>query len=247
MLYVAVFWRLPGEWITRHEWAKIPSGPFSLSTQKNSLSVTGTIQAAAFHNKDTLSKTLSYMMDYFQPLQLLMMDLCLKLFDMTKDKILSCFVGPITHENFRGVLLEHYGALQSIDKASIPKDLYDHVSYEDIITTSVKTHQDSCTQTSFNRWLITRSARTSSQQQSGSLHTMSHRSMSKSLNHTLSDNSQPSTLYSPPSTSIADSSLSPTSTLGGPDAGSHGKRTSEQSGVSYFPIPTKCSHGSEGN
>ena len=119
MLYVAVFWRLPGEQITRHEWAKIPSGPFSLSTQKNSLSVTGTIQAAAFRNKDTLSKTLSYMMDYFQPLWLLMMDLCLKLFDVTKDKILSFFVGPITHENFRGVLLEHYGALQSMDKASI--------------------------------------------------------------------------------------------------------------------------------
>ena len=101
MLYAAIFWILPGQKISKHKWARILSGPFSPLTQRNPLSTTGTIRAAAFRDKDTLGKTLNYMTDYFQPLQPLMMALCLKVFDVAEDKILTFFVSSITHESFK--------------------------------------------------------------------------------------------------------------------------------------------------
>ena len=127
------------------------------------------------------------------------------------------------------------------------QDLYDHVSCEDPITTSVRTSRDSRTQTSVHKRSINHSASTSSQQLHGqlgsSLHAMSLRSISRSLSYIPSHSSQPPTLHSS-STSMVDSSLSPMSTL---NVGSHGKRTSEQSGVSHSPIPMKKrSCGSQG-
>ena len=134
MLFTSVFWKaLLGQKISTTEWGAIKRRPFTPSTQNADLRSTAMSKVAMLRDEDSLRDILSIMRESFNPIKPLIQEMCLNIFIPAGDFINSWKPNAnISHEILKGILKKHYIALPDVDRNTVPNDLYDHVSQEEV-------------------------------------------------------------------------------------------------------------------